>query len=226
MLRISIPTPCHADWNKMSPREQGAFCSVCAKTVVDFTRLSDEQVKNYFLENPGKKTCGRFRKEQLDDADFLPRLLSHNIPLWKKFIAAVFILCSSFMTSCDNVIGKIVPEETETQLIDFRTYEQPGTDTMIEMSEMKAEPLIDPSPVFTPYVIVGDVAVEPIGEMVTGTPAVIIPDKPDTVIFPVYLPSDCRIDLSLKKDLSDSIVVPAKKECDPGKDSNLYYPPE
>ncbi|HEV7782540.1 MAG TPA: hypothetical protein VGO58_14800, partial [Chitinophagaceae bacterium] len=96
-------------WDKMSPREQGAFCGVCAKTVVDFTTLSDEQVGNYFVENRGKKTCGRFRNEQLTtDADLLPKILSGNIPLWKKFLAAVVILFGTLLTGCrENVTGKI-----------------------------------------------------------------------------------------------------------------------
>jgi predicted house-cleaning NTP pyrophosphatase (Maf/HAM1 superfamily) len=71
MLLINIPEPCHENWNEMSPREQGAFCNVCSKTVIDFTSLSDEEVKNYFLANHGQKTCGRFKNTQLSNTIIL-----------------------------------------------------------------------------------------------------------------------------------------------------------
>src|SRR5690349_1749923 len=99
MLLISIPTPCHEKWNEMSPREQGAFCSVCSKTVVDFTSLSDEEVQNYFLKQAGQKTCGRFRNDQLiDKEDPLKKLLADAVPFWKKFLAIVLVVFGSFLT--------------------------------------------------------------------------------------------------------------------------------
>ena len=63
-LHIAIPQPCHEDWNKMTPTEQGAFCDVCSKCVVDFTRFSDAELLAYFSNAP-KNLCGRFGKKQL-----------------------------------------------------------------------------------------------------------------------------------------------------------------
>jgi hypothetical protein len=102
MFLLSIPKPCHENWDEMSWREQGAFCKVCAKTVVDFTRLSNEEVQNYILSHQGKKTCGRFRDDQLAEPRTLTELLSRPIPFWKKFLAIVFILFGAFLTSCNN----------------------------------------------------------------------------------------------------------------------------
>jgi hypothetical protein len=103
MLLLSIPQPCHENWNEMSPREQGAFCQVCSKTVIDFTTMSDEEVKNYFLKHSGQKTCGRLRNDQLaSHGNLLPRVLEAAIPFWKKFLAIVFILFGTFLTGCTN----------------------------------------------------------------------------------------------------------------------------
>lgn len=61
MLKISIPTPCYEDWNKMTPDETGRHCGVCAKSVIDFTNMSDEEVKLYFLHKKEReRVCGRF----------------------------------------------------------------------------------------------------------------------------------------------------------------------
>jgi hypothetical protein len=55
MLKINIPTPCHEDWNAMIPNAQGRHCNACVKTVVDFTSMTDDEVKYFFLIKKKKK---------------------------------------------------------------------------------------------------------------------------------------------------------------------------
>lgn len=62
-----IPTPCHENWDNMTPEGKGRFCGSCSKQVVDFSLMSDQQVLNYF-KNAGGKTCGRFANDQLQRA--------------------------------------------------------------------------------------------------------------------------------------------------------------
>jgi len=62
---LYIPKPCHEDWNKMTPVQQGKFCSACSKQVIDFSLMSDNQILNY-LSNQSGKVCGRFDAEQLE----------------------------------------------------------------------------------------------------------------------------------------------------------------
>jgi hypothetical protein len=64
-IQVHIPEPCHQDWGKMQPEEKGRFCSSCAKTVVDFSLMSDRDVLSW-LADAGGKTCGRFTAEQLN----------------------------------------------------------------------------------------------------------------------------------------------------------------
>ena len=108
MLLLSIPTPCHENWEAMLPNEQGAFCNACAKTVVDFTGMSDDEVKQYFLQHRGQKTCGRFDTAQVAAPGIdLPALFSSSLPYWKKFLAAVIIAFGSLLTSCaNNALGE------------------------------------------------------------------------------------------------------------------------
>ena len=117
MLLFSIPEPCHENWNEMLPCEKGAFCSVCSKIVIDFTNLSDDEVKNYFFKNNGQQTCGRFNNHQLSFPDkSLEKLLGDNIPFWKKFLAIVIILFGSFLTGCEQPTqGKVdAPQKSIT----------------------------------------------------------------------------------------------------------------
>ena len=61
---IRIPNLCNEDWNKMTPNVNGRFCDACKLTVVDFTKMSDDQIKNFLL-NKGH-VCGRFDCTQVD----------------------------------------------------------------------------------------------------------------------------------------------------------------
>ena len=109
-LNINIPEPCHEDWNKMTPNEQGAFCGSCQKTVVDFSKMGDQQIKDYFLQKCEQKTCGRFNFKQLNKP-------TSNFFLWKtqltplrKFAAALFLVFGTGLFSCVSVTGQTVGE--------------------------------------------------------------------------------------------------------------------
>ena len=62
--KIKIPNLCNEDWNKMTPNDNGRFCDTCKLTVVDFTKMGDNQIKNYLLNNG--HVCGRFDCTQVD----------------------------------------------------------------------------------------------------------------------------------------------------------------
>lgn len=62
---ISIPKPCHEDWNKMTPDAKGAFCGSCQKSVYDFSKKTDEEIIAVFEKEEKGKVCGRFTPAQL-----------------------------------------------------------------------------------------------------------------------------------------------------------------
>jgi hypothetical protein len=64
-IQLNIAEPCHENWQKMTPQQQGRFCGSCQKTVVDFTMMSDQEVLNYFLK-ADHNVCGRFADDQLN----------------------------------------------------------------------------------------------------------------------------------------------------------------
>ena len=65
-LQLSIPEPCHENWQQMTPTDQGRFCNACAKEVIDFSTMTDIQVLNYFTSLTHDKVCGRALPEQLN----------------------------------------------------------------------------------------------------------------------------------------------------------------
>ena len=61
---VHIPKPCHEDWQQMTPVDQGRFCQSCAKQVVDFSLMTDQQILQYISKAAGGM-CGRFANDQL-----------------------------------------------------------------------------------------------------------------------------------------------------------------
>lgn len=64
-MKITIPAPCHENWDSMTPDEKGRFCSVCSKTVRDFTNAPDEEIIDAF-SGSSENICGNFNPSQLN----------------------------------------------------------------------------------------------------------------------------------------------------------------
>ncbi|CAN5393584.1 hypothetical protein BH10BAC1_BH10BAC1_20390 [soil metagenome] len=169
VIKISIPKPCHEDWNKMTPNDKGSFCGKCCKTVVDFSNKSPEEIKNTLLAENDKKICGRFTTNQLHEKpkqtinlDIPLYLLPQNISYRKAFAIALFFVFGTTLFSCrtteDHLVGDIAFVDSTgitKQLSNDTTVYFEG-DTVKTKSKVK--------PVCTP--ITGDIEIErPMGEV-------------------------------------------------------------
>jgi hypothetical protein len=76
---LTVPEPCHENWTQMTPVEKGRHCQSCDKTVLDFTVMTDTQIKMH-LEN-NKSVCGRLIKSQTE-RELLPTVQKKS-SLWK-----------------------------------------------------------------------------------------------------------------------------------------------
>jgi hypothetical protein len=64
-LQLRMSTPCQEQWENMATGEEGRFCALCAKTVVDFSTMSDREILTY-LARTGRQLCGRLSTDQLN----------------------------------------------------------------------------------------------------------------------------------------------------------------
>ena len=92
-FKIEIAEPCHEDWEKMTPKDQGRHCDSCEKVVVDFSSRSDAFIAQYFKEH--NNICGRFRPDQLNrPIDLAVRRRSVLPPLAASFIFPLAMLAA------------------------------------------------------------------------------------------------------------------------------------
>lgn len=104
-IKFSIPKPCHEDWNEMTTEERGRFCSVCSKTVIDFTSSNNQQIQEYLSQNKEQSVCGRFKNEQLDSSftfSIPQSVLYQKRSFHKAFLLALFVTMGATLFSCKN----------------------------------------------------------------------------------------------------------------------------
>lgn len=107
-FKITIPKPCHENWNEMTLKEKGRFCSSCAKTVVDFTKKTTEDIQDYLVENKNKQVCGHFYNKQLDTIVIeIPQItFQQQLSFQKLFILTLFFVMGTSLFSCQYSDGK------------------------------------------------------------------------------------------------------------------------
>lgn len=92
-MKITIPKPCHENWNAMTPDEKGRFCAVCSKTVRDFRKASDDEIIEVFT-HASQEICGNFNPSQL------------NRDLHYSYINALFVkFAVGFMLTTGGIVA-------------------------------------------------------------------------------------------------------------------------
>ena len=85
-IELSIPKPCHENWDTMTSGEKGRFCGACQKTVIDFSQMNDRQILDFF-KKPVGSVCGHFNQFQLERTIELPK---KRLP-WVRYFFTISI---------------------------------------------------------------------------------------------------------------------------------------
>jgi hypothetical protein len=106
-FKLTIPEPCHENWDEMTPKDSGRFCINCSKTVIDFITMLPEEVQHFFIQNQNERICGRFKNEQLETLTIqIPsRVLYTQTNYHKMFLLALFIAMGTTLFSCQDKDG-------------------------------------------------------------------------------------------------------------------------
>ena len=187
MLKISIPTPCHENWDNMTSKDNGRHCNACMKTVVDFTTMTDEEVQQFLVNKQSEHLCGRFKSTQLQRIEIsLPQNIYYiSMPLWKRFLVACLIVFSTTLFSCEvNHQGKV--ENTRLQGV-LELPNIPVTDSVFNAITDTTIPV--PQVVYPETPLMGDIAYIP-DSIEIGKP-VVEPIIPGIIVGePAIIPAD------------------------------------
>lgn len=182
-LYLSIADPCHEDWNKMTPVEQGRFCSSCQKNVVDFTMQTEEEIISFF-NNYNGTACGRFTDEQLDRP--IQQIELKPASSFLKYAAGLLLPVSLFATKAKGQFKEQLPKQILNQVcmpssnLDMLLK---GTVGGISISRQQQK-------IFVKGSVIDEVTDEPLAGvsiMIKGTSQGVVTDSNGN--YSIYLPS-------------------------------------
>lgn len=105
-MNFNIPKPCHENWDIMNPNEKGRHCTACAKTVVDFTQMTDEEVLNYFSTHKNERICGRVKAKSTSIPEIIveipARVLKRRLTFMQLFLVCMLVSFGATLTSFKN----------------------------------------------------------------------------------------------------------------------------
>jgi CarboxypepD_reg-like domain len=110
-INIQIDQPCSEDYKTFNKTEEGGFCKSCKKNVIDFTKMNDKEIFNFF-NNEKNKTCGLFLESQLKSYSYPS--LSSNSTKSTSIASSLFGLSLVSLLSLTNVYSQ---EKTNTNTI-------------------------------------------------------------------------------------------------------------
>lgn len=99
---LSIPNLCAEKWHNFTHTTNGRFCSSCSKVVIDFTKMSDDEILNYFTDKPDSN-CGRFRADQLKVYSHIPPVdVKPSLTLLKAGFISLALMLMNKQTSAQT----------------------------------------------------------------------------------------------------------------------------
>lgn len=171
--KIFISKPCRQNWDQMTPDEKGRFCSMCSKSVIDFTSKEIVEINDFIYKNKDQKICGRFNRNQVAptfDIVVQDSFLYQYRGLKNAFLLSLFVVMGNSLFSCMNneghVLNKVVIQEEVKQEVVKRdsVISKPSKNfPLLEVKVLEPEPVAcvsyEPSP--EPQIAGGIGLVEP-----------------------------------------------------------------
>lgn len=102
---IQIQKPCAENFNAMTSVAGGKFCDSCQTKVIDFTKMSLDEIEIYFKNNSAQKICGLYNSRHTNNTNIFTAFINRieNAVYKTKFrkvavwtISVVFFLLNSY----------------------------------------------------------------------------------------------------------------------------------
>ena len=137
-INIQIDKPCSEDFKSFKQTDKGGFCNSCKKNVVDFTKISDQEILNYFSSEKNK-TCGLFLESQLKS--YSNSNVSLNKSKSSTFASSVFGISLVSILSFTNGFSQQKTNTTETIKVENGTTKQ-NSDSEVSNEEFTVSGIV------------------------------------------------------------------------------------
>lgn len=118
---LKISNPCSENWNNMKPKENGNYCTLCSKTVIDFSQLSQSEIVATMTKVKGN-ICAKVTQHQLSTPIFIfesPQ--RHSLPF--SNVTAGLILATALVGSPQlHADNKVQTEVVQTEISSGNIY--------------------------------------------------------------------------------------------------------
>ncbi len=91
-FNLSIKSPCQENFQKFTPTAKGGFCGSCEKEVIDFTKMTSDEIIAFFKAKETQNVCGRFNNNQLKTYSPTPKRKKLS------FLSAIGLACLSLFS--------------------------------------------------------------------------------------------------------------------------------
>lgn len=102
--KLKLNKSCNENWNNMSPNENGRFCKLCSKDVIDFTKLKPNEIAQKIKESKGE-ICAKLTRTQI-----LTPLLDgekskeYRLPYSKVAAGVILVASLTSVQSCEELV--------------------------------------------------------------------------------------------------------------------------
>jgi hypothetical protein len=130
---LSIPIPCSQDRSRFEKTDQGGFCQSCRKEVIDFSRFSEGELKQFFLKKQGS-VCGSFRQEQIKAYQSQPKttpwLVRMSLPAWLLLALPESVTACRIQTEQLEPSAKTVARKDSSDFITVQGFVRSQADSL------------------------------------------------------------------------------------------------
>ena len=171
-MQVKIVSPCPQDFTHIKIAMLSRQCDLCNKPVIDFTKMSREEIITYLLEHSDENVCGRMNRPQVDiHHNDLPVIIEtlkkqggNRSFLLLALITMSLVSCSSPEPAESNIKVKdpvhVTQLEGKVALTDtVKTQQSANQNNVPKVKVIPPEVLPSPEPSPEPYpVIEGEIA--------------------------------------------------------------------
>jgi hypothetical protein len=160
--RLSIASPCSADWNQMQGDERRRFCSSCSLHVHDLSRMTTDEAMSLLQQAGQGRVCVRFFRRS--DGKVLTR--DCPVGLRQKLRRMAARAAALWLLLCSGLAACVRPRQAEGAPAQPQPVSapQPGPEAMPLQGEavMGDIELPEPTPVVdSPQVLQGRIRIDP-----------------------------------------------------------------